>query len=667
MRRSANEESARDLASESACDWMVYALAGWTLVCNAVVLLHGGLNAILAGAFVAVLATGGILLWRRRRTGAPERPTAARPAVEPAAELNPRRAAFALGLGVAVPALALVVEDVRIVWVAAVAVLCTSAVSAWRVQAQPLAPVASVARERVVWLVSALGALVPLFVHRRSLDDTYYVNVAVHALDAPSAPVLQVDTLHGVDGLAIMLPVYKVNSFELLSAAIAYLTGLDAIEAAHLVVPSVFGLFVALAYARLMRLLLPGSWLGALLAALAVLLLVGEGTEFWGNFSFVRLHQGKCVFLSVLVPLLVVYGVRFGRSQRLADGLLLAAAQIASIGLTSTAFWAAPAVAMMAVAAPLELRFASLRTLALGLAASSYVLVVGVALASVSAGAVSGYGEFPNAQALFQFSFGYMVGSGPVAFACFSAVLSAWAFVRDPLARRVCLLFPLGTLALLFNPFTGMWIAGHLTAFPTYYRVLWLIPVPALLAVILASPLELGRGRLPAPIASGAAAALTAAFLLFAPELYALSAENHVRVEPFALNVPPAELRAARAVVDHVPEGRHVLAPEAVGLWIVTLQRHPYPLAPRAHYLNIMREHFDPQERQLRLALTQYVAGLWRSANAPLLLAQSLQRFDLAGVMWASGVPWSAEIRRVLAGGGFRIAYEDGRYELWVR
>jgi hypothetical protein len=61
------------------------------------------------------------------------------------------------------------------------------------------------------------------------------------------------------------------------------------------------------------------------------------------------------------------------------------------------------------------------------------------------------------------------------------------------------------------------------------------------------------------------------------------------------------------------------------------------------------------------------VGGGWRSGAAPLLLAQAADRFDLAGVMWTRGIPWSGEIRRVLEGNGFRPAYEDGRYVLWVR
>ena len=61
-----------------------------------------------------------------------------------------------------------------------------------------------------------------------------------------------------------------------------------------------------------------------------------------------RLHQGKAVLVTLLVPLVAAYGIELARRPSLASGLRLAAAQIAAVGASATGLWLAPAVAGLA-------------------------------------------------------------------------------------------------------------------------------------------------------------------------------------------------------------------------------------------------------------------------------------------------------------------------------
>ena len=50
-----------------------------------------------------------------------------------------------------------------------------------------------------------------------------------------------------------------------------------------------------------------------------VLVAVGETHRWYGNFSFVRMWQGKSIFLSVFMPLVYAYALRFAVRPNLRD------------------------------------------------------------------------------------------------------------------------------------------------------------------------------------------------------------------------------------------------------------------------------------------------------------------------------------------------------------
>ena len=86
-----------------------------------------------------------------------------------------------------------------------------------------------------------------LLAHRPDLDDAFYLNLAVAAVDQPQAALLAEDTLHGIAGLPVHHPVYRVHTWELWNALWSWLTGVPVIAMFHWVSASLAAALVPLA------------------------------------------------------------------------------------------------------------------------------------------------------------------------------------------------------------------------------------------------------------------------------------------------------------------------------------------------------------------------------------------------------------------------------------
>jgi hypothetical protein len=196
-----------------------------------------------------------------------------------------------------------------------------------------------------LWLLAAAAVVLTLVSHRPDVDDAFYMNAAVSTADAPGQALLSLDGMHGIAGLPLYLPVYRVHSFELLNGALSYLTGIPVIYCFHWLSAAAAALLAPLAWATLFRILTPRQWLASVVTLAVVLIAAGETHRWYGNFAFVRLWQGKAVFLTVgrTADLRVRAALR--RASQPARLAMLAAAQIAAVGCTSSALWAAPVAA----------------------------------------------------------------------------------------------------------------------------------------------------------------------------------------------------------------------------------------------------------------------------------------------------------------------------------
>lgn len=660
-------------ASARLCDAVCLAFALWTLCVHAVLAAGGSLRKLLI--LYAVLGGAALIAWAtwRLRGGRPAAIAVAEEEPPPRSRALRALRWLLLALGLAVTAAFHLRGNVAALWFASTALLALAAV-AFVLLERPFveAPVRGAGLEAGLWALALGCGALALAVNRPDIDDAFYVNLALTAADLPDAPLLRGDSLHGLD-LPLMLPVYRVHSYELWNGALSWLSGRPAIEVFHFASAALAGALVPLAYARAFRWLAPREWLWATLAVVFVLLAAGETHRWYGNFAFVRIWQGKGIYLFVFLPLIYAYAVEFALRPSAPRWLRLAAAQIAAVGCTSSALWSAPAAALMTLACVLRPTRAGLRTFAGGALASLYVLALAWILKQGLEG--GGYGPSPNRNWSFgaQLEQALVVVFGGERLLAFSvaALLCAWVFCRRGLGQRFAVLLPFAVTAVLLDPFTVRFVIQNVTS-ASYWRTTWALPVPMLMALMLIAPLQLGRGRVSRSAALTATAAALAGFAAFVPRFSALSPENQgpnadaLEIGWPRLKVQESAWRWAGLVNANVAPGAPVIAPPDVAVWVPTYHHHAHPLLVRDSYLRLFREQLGTQEVERRHRLSLIASGEKQRESDVRFLGRALERYGIRAVLLRRGVRIS-ELREVLREAGFTQGVRDLGHELWVR
>jgi len=654
------------------CAVAVVAFALFTVCAHAAVVSGASLRT-LVGAYAAavlLLVLGWLRMGRPSGTPAPLEPRWEPPAPLPRSLSAPR--GVALGAAVLVVAAAVRWGDGLSVWLAVAGVLAVAAV--FVLPAPPRFDVAlrSTRREAALFGLAGLCAVVALAVHRPDLDDAFYVNMAVAAADAPDAPLLASDTLHGVSGLPLHLAVYRLHTWELWNGALAWLSGIPAIAVFHLISTAGVAVLAVLAHGTLFRRLLPRAWLAGTTALVLVLLAAADSHRWYGNLAFVRIWQGKGLFLFVFLPLVWAYALDFAARPRPRAFLLLAAVQIASVGATSSAIWAAPAAALGALASGVPLSRRGLAILGVGAAASVYPLGAGLLLLSEMQSVFAEVsGRSAELGAPLASSLEAVLGDGRLRRVALVATAMAWACAPPGLARRFAVVVPLSVWVVLLGPWWADLVRDHVVGLYSW-RALWALPVPVLLALVLAAPLRIAGSPGRRVVGIAAAVALALAFTLFVPRYHALAAENGgalgtgIRIGWPGLKVPPEPYRWAGLLVEHVPPGGRVVAPIDISAWVPTFHHPPHPLQVRVYYLYRQRHRIGVERTRERLWMTRFTRGAVDASGAAERFHEGLERFDVSGVVLRLS-PATAAARDGLRNAGFRRIAGDGLYELWVR
>ncbi|MBW2401950.1 MAG: hypothetical protein JRG80_22305, partial [Deltaproteobacteria bacterium] len=412
-------------------------------------------------------------------------------------------------------------------WWSATALLGFAAVTFLLAERPVAAPaVRGRTRELALWGMALICVVVALIVHRPDYDDAFYVNVAVAAADFPEHALLAGDTLLGVENLPLHQPAHRIHTYELWNGALSYLTGVRAIFLFHWFSAAVFAALVVLAHAKLFRQLVPRVWPWAVAALLVVLIGVGETHRWFGNFGLVRIWQGKGIFLFVFMPLVYSYAIAFALRPTAARWLLLAAAQTAAVGCSSSALWAAPVGALMAMCCVLRPTPIGLLRLAIGALTSSYVLSIGLLLKRNLQPMLAPMIEEHEFGSQLENALRFTLGHENLLIFGITAMLLSWAVSPRGLAQRFAIALPFAAWLVLLNPYMDHWVGANVTG-PSYWRAMWSLPIPILMALLLIAPLHVGRSPGRRALSRAAFILGCIAFLVFVPEFSAFSERNH--------------------------------------------------------------------------------------------------------------------------------------------
>lgn len=670
----------RPALSVLACDLACAGFAVWTVLCNGVVICGGSalqlrhaLFALLSVSLVGVayawytrrIAPLSRAAWAFLRDDAPAEPAA------PAAPLSPRvrLACFALG-GMLVFVYARRPEP-SVLWLLALPYFLIG----YALLARSDRGSAGLARgglgELLLWALAFASVALTLTLHRPDTDDTFYANVAVSAVDFPHEPLLSRDTLHGVVGAPFKNAVYKATSIELATGLASALLGVETLAVYYLGTPALWALLLPLALARLFRLLDGERWPWAVLAAFVLLALDGGGGRgSFADFAFPRLFQGKAVFVSVLAPVVLAHGIRFGQRPTRRRFAVLALMQIAALGCSVTAFWAAPSLALTGTAVGLASgsRLRALSTLLAASASSGYLVALGLYLKlhialgrSDSAGksAVEAIRELDvGAAPLPSLAYAYemVLGADAHRIGAVAVALLAWPLCRTAPARRFAVLVPLAFCLLAGNP----WLTRLMVAATTpsiYWRVLWLLPWP-LLGALAASALISKGSKLQA------AASVAAFGVALALVLRALSPSPAIAAKQLSfprIKADPNALLVARALVRHLPPHSQAAAPEAVSRVLPMLNGYSYPFVTKVKYLPSSVDYAE------RAELTRLLGERRPTRGKQDWLLARLDRYGVAGLAAAEGRGRRQGWAAALEAHGFTKRERVRGHGIWVR
>lgn len=504
--------------------------------------------------------------------------------------------------------------------------------------------------------------ILALSITRSDLDDAYYAAVAAHMAAHPEAPLQSGDPMLGETGFPLIFHSFRFSSFELLSGALGLLSSSAALDAYYIyLVPLWSGLAVLATY-LLVRQLQPQQWLLPTICTLALVLLLGEMHRSSANFSFVRIFQGKAVFVSVLVPCIYYLTNRvFSASATRADFLLLACCQISAIGMSNIGMLMGPLAGFSALMANIAMpqKYHRIRfPLVASLLLIPLPYLLDVLIQSAGSPLLEIANEPPNSvwKSVFGHHQQYLVAllllAGPV--------LSTTPAVRWRLTVPTLIL-----MVVYLNPWLAGFISRHVTTPAVYWRVVWTLPVLIYMGVggsmLLTAPVLWKRHH---PRAAVAMLILMALVVQALPH-HTLRPSNIEPYQGFATwKIRMEDLQVAQEAMALCLPRQRLLAPERIAGVISRFEHHPPLIATRDAYIDFMKPYVNTDQHLARRVLYDFANGrLPAPDNAVRNALNSLQ----VGMVVTIASQETPQITGLLSASGFRQASSLSGHHLWTK
>lgn len=644
----------------------------WTVFTNVCIFNHQSFTFLLNlfPLTLALSAASLFLLWKFNRVS--------RKQESQAIDLSHIQIAWAwLILGAIIVAVYAISQQYIVFWGLALAYLIVAYLFHHRLIGFPVTSVSAInskLHNAAVVGLCLIASVTTMIAHRSDADDAFFLSIPTALLDAPNIPMLQQDTMHGFADVPLILPIYKLHSLEVFWAVAAKITGLSPIFIAHIVFPPVFAVLFLLAQACLLRLLVPKYWLRALVTVLILLVLLGNVHQSYGNFSLVRLFQGKAVLVTLMVPLIFRYAWNFGSKGKVTDWVLLCASQIAALGITSSALFVAPFTVILALGGTWQATLKSTKRIILGLLSSIYLITVGLLLRQSMMSQVS-LKNTTSSEVLSTTSKGsiaadalhQVLGTQPVFYLLMLAFLCAWTVSTFPKVRIYLLVIPLGFFLVLINPWRVGFITNYLTSSATYWRIFWAVPIPTMFAILFVGVLQpIIKLIIPKLQQQGFLIALSLMIVTLLP-INTLRQENGTIIKFPTIKVPSVEYEVAQTVNRVNPPQTAILAPEAISTWIPLISNHPPLISVRNMYLDLLKDHFGYKQFSRRIDAVRYISGTKISHRIKARFLNLIDKWCIGTVVTAPNLEWEEELEMRLKNHNFKQNTEIGGYEIWVR
>ncbi len=538
--------------------------------------------------------------------------------------------------------------------------------TAWglRLTAQKGVPVPSsrpVEPMRPLEAMLSLGLLVtamalPLLLHRVGADDANFLNLSAGLL-ADGRPMLAFDTMIGDPEQPIHLPSYRVETYHVLTAVVAQLTGASVIESAHLILPVIWSVLLLSIWVLFCRMAAGPGWMVALLVALTVLIGMGTSHISFGNFSFMRLQHGKAMLFTGIVPLVYIFAQRAWITRSAFDFGLLFLTVAAATSFSANGVFLMPIVGFIVATGLLLFEPRRLGTyLALGLACS-WPVVAGLSILLTTGAYPSEFTEpIPMMHDVLRV---YGAEIAPLAF----VFCAGWTLLQGQIRRLFLGSFFVYSVIVL-NPFLTSFFAENLTG-NLNWRLMYAFPMPLFAGVTVAAALQLSR----LPERRLIPAAAMALCLVALSPISILSDRNRVHWDPFGLDVPKHEYESATAMLPHLMKAGITLAPKDISLWLATFDAYPNQVAVRSVYLDHYRHTRSAEDIEARRLALKAVSGGFDTTDPTNVnsMLEALEQFAVTDVIIRSTDVDFEGLASVLDGVGFVEKTRFKEYRLFQR
>jgi hypothetical protein len=517
--------------------------------------------------------------------------------------------------------------------------------------------------------LSLLCGFLSLGAIRPEVDDVNYAARAVYFLAQPDLPLDLAFHDHAFFEAPLTYPLLLTYTGELFWAHLAWLLHVDFLDAYHRIAPFVGGALIPLAWALAIARFTRGSQGAALgsVALCAYLCVDGVSHNGFGNYAFVRIWHGKVLLLALCVPLFTAFALDWLERPRGSAWLKLFLVAACANGLSGTALFLLPLLALALAAGHLAARGPSRRVLleALGLGST---LVHGVAL-----GLLLRLSANPADYRYLGFEVGFAESflgqltmvfptTPPIAIAGFVLSTLACLALLHAERRRFLLGWLAGIVALALNPLVLPLVVEHLSTWNAYWRIFYALPFPLTLGA--AAALLAARRRL----STRALLAVAGLLVLGAAAANALApgpaSFGGLPFSPGSYKLRPGLLEELEAIAAHATPGP-MLAPYDISSTLPLVSgAFPQASVERYFLVHFARLQGRPEDAESRHRAALYAGG--RSATG-LADVERLIEHGLQNVVVVRPRSFDPALVRLLQSRGFRRELGLARLVLFRR
>ena len=498
--------------------------------------------------------------------------------------------------------------------------------------------------------ICGIVVLLTLGVHRPDADDAFFVSLASAAIDNPGEPLYGFDNLYRSGLPLVEQHLHFVQTHEYFIAVLADFIKVPVRVLYYVVMPAFWTPVGILAHWILLRRFLPGRPALVGLTVLVVLLVVwGDGHRTYGNLAFVKMFQGKAIYLLVALPMIVHSSLEYLNTPNWRNWLFLMLHQCAAVGFTTNGLVVAPMTSALVLLSRVQFSRPFWYGAAKGLASSVPLVLVGI-------GMMWHLRQYRAPEQWDPLLLGYQTVLGN-----HRTSLVLLGLLMLPALSRIAKLRESGWLCsymflssvLLLCPVVPQFLGLNLA--PVFsWRIFWSWPVPLLLSLTIGA---VACKSLPRPGFRGCLICVVmVVFALAGSSAIGRSNWAWTNIGTFKVS---SGYRVAQRLMTLTPNNSLALVPENIAVYLCGFHDAPPLIAVRKLYLEKLLGVIQKREWLERMALLDYIEGKTGRLTVDWVMGKIDTR-DITTVAFRSTHPYVDSLVKSLAKRDFQVTSYGG-------